>query len=58
MGGEFPAETPVKKPILPMWLFVIIQAGVLVVGIPVSRKIVLSLHLRKLRKKEDMELGE
>jgi hypothetical protein len=58
MGGEFPTETPVKKPILPIWLFVIIQAGVLVVGIPVSRKIVLSLHLRKLRKKEDMELGE
>ncbi|WP_313132015.1 COG1361 S-layer family protein [Anaerocolumna sp.] len=58
MGGEFPVEASVKKPILPIWLFVIIQAGVLVVGIPVSRKIVLGLHLKKLRKKEDMELGE
>ncbi|GAA4655077.1 hypothetical protein GCM10023142_22150 [Anaerocolumna aminovalerica] len=57
-GGEFPMENPVKEPILPIWLFVIIQAAVLVVVIPVTRKIVLSLHLRKLRKKEDLELGE
>lgn len=57
-GGEFPIEQPVKKPILPTWLFIIIQFGVLAIGIPVTRKVVLSLHLKKLRKKEDMELGE
>ena len=57
-GGEFPMEEPAKKPILPTWLFIIIQAGVLAIGIPVTRKVVLSLHLKKLRKKEDLELGE
>lgn len=56
--GEFPMEEQAKKPILPAWLFIIIQIGIIAIGIPVTRKILLSLHLRKLRKKEDMELGE
>lgn len=58
MGGEFPMEEPAKQPILPIWLFSIIQIGIVVIGIPVTRKIILTLHLKKLRKKEDMELGE
>lgn len=44
-----------KSPILPVWLFVIIQVVIVAVFIPVSRKIVLQLYRRKLRKREETE---
>ncbi|MDF2804830.1 MAG: hypothetical protein K0S61_4735, partial [Anaerocolumna sp.] len=44
-----------KAPILPVWLFVIIQIVIFAVFIPVSRKVVLHLYRRKLSKQEEME---
>ncbi|MDF2472852.1 MAG: hypothetical protein K0R21_634 [Anaerocolumna sp.] len=59
MPGEyFPVEEPVKEPIIPTWLFVLLQIVILVVGIPATRKIILKLHKRKLRKIEDANLGD
>jgi len=52
-GGFVVDQT--KAPILHMWLFVIIQIVIAAVFIPVSRKIVLQLYRRKLRKQEEME---
>ena len=44
-----------KKPILPVWLFVIIQVGILVIVTPVTRAIVIKRHKKKLEKAgEDM----
>lgn len=45
-------DTP-KKAILPVWQFVLIQVGIVIVFVPVSRKVVLALHRRKLRKEEE-----
>ena len=49
-----PVDQP-KEPILPLWMFLCIQAGILVIGIPVTRKIVLSLYRRRLMKQEEEE---
>ncbi len=45
----------VKEPILPIWLFVILQIVILAVAIPVTRKTTLGLYRRKLRKQEEAE---
>lgn len=44
-----------KSPILPIWLFIIIQVAIVAIFIPVSRKVVLQLYRRKLRKQEETE---
>lgn len=44
-----------KQPIVKTWIFVLIQAAILGLGIPLSRKAVLGLYKRKLRKKEEEE---
>lgn len=44
-----------KSPILPVWLFIIIQLGIVAIFIPVSRKVFLQLYRRKLRKQEETE---
>lgn len=58
--GEFPVETPVvpeaKKAIMPTWAFIIVQVIVFIVAILVSRKIVISLYKRKLRKQEEEDI--
>lgn len=43
-----------KKEIMPLWAFIAIQAAILVIFIPVSRKVVVNIYKRKLRSKEDM----
>ena len=43
-----------KEPILPLWLFLVIQVGIVIVVIPVTRMIYLSIYKRKM-KKEDIE---
>lgn len=48
----FEVDTP-KKAILPVWIFVLLQVGIVIVFVPVSRKVVLALHRRKLRKEEE-----
>lgn len=48
-------EDTAKEPILPLWAFLLIQLGILIVFIPVTRKVVLGLHRRKLRKLEETE---
>ncbi len=56
MGGDLgPIEAPAKEPILQVWLFVVIQLVILAVMIPVTRKVVLAMYRRKLRKKEETE---
>ncbi len=47
-----PTET--VKPILPLWLFLVIQAGILVVVIPVVRMIGIKLHKKKLLKQDQV----
>lgn len=54
-GGIGVIDTPVKEAILPVWLFVILQILILVIAIPVTRKSILGLHRRKLRKQEEAE---
>ena len=52
-----PADvTPVdvKKPIVPLWVFLCIQAGILVVIIPVTRKLFLIAYRRKIRKEDEI----
>lgn len=46
---------PVKASILPTWAFIVIQIAIAIVGIPLSRKIVLKLYRRKLSKQEEAE---
>lgn len=57
--GGFPdggiVVEPAKASILPVWLFIIVQIAIVVIFIPVSRKILLQLHRRKLRKQEEKE---
>lgn len=58
MDPGFPVfeETPqaVKKDILPVWVFVLIQVGVLAIFIPVIRLIIIKVHIIRLRKKEEL----
>jgi hypothetical protein len=58
MGGGDPGEVfnpiepQVKKEILPVWLFIVIQVVVFILFIPITRKIIISVYKSKLRKKE------
>lgn len=54
-GGMDPIIDAAKKPILPTWLFVIVQIAIIIVFIPVTRKVILGLHRKKLRKLEEVE---
>lgn len=54
-GGFIPEMPEPKKPLIQVWLFVIIQIAIVIIMIPVTRKIVLSLYRRKLRKQEESE---
>ncbi|MFV0343699.1 MAG: COG1361 S-layer family protein [Anaerocolumna sp.] len=54
IDGGIVVEQP-KAPIVQLWLFIIIQIVIVVICIPVSRKIVLQLYRRKLRKQEEVE---
>lgn len=49
-GGIVPVA---KKPILPIWLFVIVQVVILGVGIVSTRKIRIAIYKKKLRKLEE-----
>lgn len=42
-----------KKPILPTWLFILIEIVVFVAFIPITRKIIISIYKKKLLKKEE-----
>jgi len=56
MGGDPGAiVNPAKASILPIWLFIIIQVIILGVAIPVTRKTILGLYRKKLRKQEEAE---
>ena len=53
-GGEvFPEIPQPKKPLLSVWAFVLIQVAILVIVVPVTRKVVLVLYRKKLKKQED-----
>lgn len=53
-GGElFPELPQPKKPLLQVWLFVLIQVAIFVIVVPVTRKVVLVLYRRKLKKQEE-----
>ncbi|MDF2511708.1 MAG: hypothetical protein K0S04_1574 [Herbinix sp.] len=53
-SGEVFNPTPaVKAPILPIWLFVIIQVIIFALAVPITRKIIISSYRAKLRKKEE-----
>jgi hypothetical protein len=55
-GEVFNPEMPVAKaPILPVWLFIILQLVIVAVFIPVTRKVLISVYKAKLRKKEQEE---
>lgn len=53
-GFEIPMEPTAKKEILPVWAFVLIQIAIVVVMIPVVRKVILVLYRKKLRKQEEL----
>lgn len=55
-GGDQEFNIPEeKKEILPLWPFVGLQGGVLVIAIFITRKVVILLYKAHLRKKEDLE---
>jgi hypothetical protein len=51
--GMGPVPNASKKPILKLWVFILVQAGILVIITSVTRKIRLGLYRRKLRKQEE-----
>lgn len=46
-GGVIP-----KKSIVPMWAFILIQCAIFVLFVPITRKVIISIHRAKLLKKE------
>lgn len=48
-----PTVPVAKKPILPIWLFIIIQVIIFALFIPVTRKVIIGTYKAKLRKKEE-----
>ncbi len=48
-----PGVPTVKKEILPLWMFILINAVVFLAFIPITRKIIISIYKRKLRKREE-----
>lgn len=59
-GDYIPADVmpieKVKEDIVSLWLFIAIQAAILIIIIPVARIIVIKLHKRKLIKNENNEI--
>lgn len=52
-GAVFnPGALTAKKPILPIWAFVIVQVVIFVLFVPVTRKVIVNAYKSKLRKKE------
>lgn len=47
-----PMDQATKKPILPVWAFVIIQIVIFVIFVPVTRKVIINVYKAKLRKKD------
>lgn len=47
-----PNVPEVKKEILPMWLFIVVQIAVFVIFVPISRKVIISIYKAKLQKNE------
>ncbi len=53
VGEVFNPEMPIaKEAILPVWAFVLIQIGIFIVFVTITRKIIISIYKSKLRKKE------
>jgi len=48
-----PTVPEAKKVILPIWLFILIQVIIFCILIPVTRKVIINMYKRKLRKKEE-----
>ncbi|WP_167958329.1 COG1361 S-layer family protein [Anaerosporobacter faecicola] len=53
---EMPTVEEAKKAILPTWLFIVLEVVLFVVTIFVSRKVVISLYKKKLRKQEEEDI--
>lgn len=48
-----PMVPEAKKAILPTWLFIIIQVVIFAAFVPITRKIIITVHRNKLRKKDE-----
>jgi hypothetical protein len=48
-----PAAPVAKKPIVPLWIFIIIEIAIFAIFLPVTRKVIISVHRKKLQKRED-----
>lgn len=62
-GSEFPVDPglptdtvpqDVVKPIVPLWIFLCIQGAILVIVIPVTRKIRLAVYRAKVKKEDEL----
>lgn len=52
-GEVFNPDVPVaKKEIVPLWAFILIQIGIVVLFIPITRKVIISVYKAKMRRKE------
>lgn len=51
--GAFNPMPMAKKPILPVWGFILLEIALAAIFVPVTRKIVISLYKAKLRKQEN-----
>lgn len=47
-----PGGVVTKKDILPLWAFILIQCGIFVLFVPISRKVIISIYKARLLKKE------
>ncbi len=53
-----PDVTVAKDPILPIWAFVLVQIGIFIIFVPVTRKILISAYRGRLRRKEQEQYKE
>ncbi len=47
-----PADTQTKEPIVELWVFLCVQAAVLVIGIPLTRAICLKVYRKKIKEED------
>jgi hypothetical protein len=53
IGVYNPIVPEPKKVIMPVWLFVVLQVAILIIFMPISRKVIINIYKSRLRKKDE-----
>ncbi len=54
--GAFNPMPLAKKPILPLWGFILLEIALAAIAIPVTRKVIITVYKAKLRKREEEQI--